>query len=165
MTWSNSTMSDLNNQPLSPSRARAVRREVRLMRAMQSPVVGPVLRRFADPAKLLEMGMAFCSSQVVLTAVEVGLFTELAGGPLSAEQLMCRFGWHPRAAGPFLDALVGMRLLRRDNAGLYSNSRQAALFFDRTRPSYIGGLMELSSRRLYDLWSGLGSLLRTGRPE
>lgn len=147
------------------SRARDVRREALLMRALQSRVVGPVMRHFADPQKVLEMGMAFWSSRVVLTAVEFGVFTELAGGPLSAQGVMDRFGWHARATGPFLDALVGMGLLRRDRAGLYSNSRQASLFLDRGKPSYIGGLMELSSKRLYGLWSGLGDLLRTGRPQ
>jgi hypothetical protein len=150
---------------MEPSRARAVRREVLLMRALQSRVVGPALRCFANPQKILEMGMGFWSSRIVLTAVEFGVFTELAGGPRSAEELIGRFGWHPRAAGAFLDALVGMGLLRRDRAGLYSNSREASLFLDRAKPSYLGGLMELSSRRLYDLWSGLGDLLRTGRPE
>jgi hypothetical protein len=141
-----------------------VRREVLLMRALQGPVVGPLLRYLADPQKVLERGMGFWSSRVVLTAVEFGVFTELARGPLSADALRGRLGWHPRAAGPFLDALVGMGLLRRDRAGLYSNSRQAALFLDRARPSYVGGLMELASKRLYELWSGLGGLLRTGRP-
>jgi hypothetical protein len=150
--------------PLDPARARAVQREMLLMRALQSRVVGPVLRLFADPQKILELGMAFWSSRVVLTAVEFGLFTELARGPRSAQELMDRFGWHPRAVGPFLDALVGLELLHRDRAGLYSNSRQASLFLDRAKPSYIGGLMELSSKRLYGLWSGLGELLRTGRP-
>src|SRR5262245_23004531 len=148
--------------PIDPCRARDIRREVRLMRALQSRLVGPALRQFADPQKILGLGLAFWSSRVVLTAVEFGVFTELAAGALTARALIDRFGWHPRAAGPFLDALVGMGLLRRDRTGLYSNSRQAALFLDRTRPSYIGGLMELSSKRLYDLWSGLGDLLRTG---
>jgi hypothetical protein len=150
---------------MEPSRAHAVRREKLLMRALQSRVVGPVLRCLADPQKILEMGMGFWSSRVVLTAVEFGVFTELAGGPLSEQGMIERFGWHARAAAPFLDTLVGMGLLRRDPAGLYSNSRQAGLFLDRARPSYIGGLMELSSKRLYDLWTGLGNLLRTGRPQ
>jgi hypothetical protein len=35
---------------------------------------------------------------------------------------------------------------------------------DRAKPSYLGALMELSSRRLFNLWSGLGDLLQTGRP-
>ncbi|MFI5783486.1 methyltransferase [Nocardia sp. NPDC051570] len=145
-------------------RARDIRRELLLMRAFQSRVGGPVLRRFADPQKILQTGMAFWSSRVVLTAVEFGVFTELAVSPLSKQELIDRLGWHPRAAGPFLGALVDLGLLRCNRAGLYANSREAALFLDRAKPSYIGGLMELSSNRLYDLWSGLGDLLRTGSP-
>ncbi|MFC9436473.1 methyltransferase [Nocardia sp. NPDC057030] len=141
-----------------------LRRELLLMKAFQSRIAGPVLRRFADPQQILETGMAFWPSRVVLTAVEQGVFTELAVRPLSQQDLMDRLNWHPRAAGPFLAALVDLGLLRRDRAGRYVNSRQAALFLDRAKPSYIGGLMELSSTRLYDLWSGLGGLLRTGKP-
>ena len=135
------------------------------MRLLQSRIMGSVLRRFADPQKLLELGMSFWSSRVVLTAVVLGLFSELAKGPLSAPELMNQLGWHHRATAPFLDSLVGMRLLRRDKVGRYSNSRQSALFLDKARLSYIGGLMELSSKRLYELWSGMENLLRTGRPE
>ncbi|MCW2652347.1 MAG: methyltransferase [Mycobacterium sp.] len=135
------------------------------MRAFQNRLTGAVLRRLAGPQSVVEVGMAFWSSRVVLTAVEFGLFTELAAGPLSAHEIIERLGWHRRAGGPVLDALVGMRLLRRDPAGRYSNSRRGALFLDRGRPSYLGGLMELSSKRLFDLWSGLGGLLQTGRPE
>src|ERR1700676_4877927 len=144
--------------------ARTLRREVWLMRAFQSRVAGPVLRRFARPQNILELGMGFWSSRVVLTAVEFGVFTQLAAGPLSRQRIIDNLGWHPRAAGPVLDALVGLGLLRRDRTGLYSNSRRGALFLDRAKPSYLGGLMELSSKRLFELWSGLGELLQTGRP-
>ena len=47
----------------------------------------------------------------------------------------------------FLGALVAMGLLRRTRAGRYANTRRAALYLDRTRPTYIGGLIELSSTR------------------
>jgi hypothetical protein len=67
-------------------------------------------------------------------------------------------------AGPVLDALVALGLLRRDRAGRYLNSRRGGLFLDRAKPSYLGGLMELSSKRLFNLWSGLGDLLQTGHP-
>jgi hypothetical protein len=73
-------------------------------------------------------------------------------------------GWHSRAAGTPLDALVAVALLRRDKAGRYANTIRSAMFLDRTKPSYVGGLLELSSKRLYDLWSALDDLLRTGRP-
>lgn len=93
-----------------------------------------------------------------------GVFTELASGPLSQQELTHKLGWHRRAAGPVLETLVALGLLRRDRTGRYANTRRANLFLDREKPSYIGGLMELSSKRLYDIWSGLGGLLRTGRP-
>ena len=141
-----------------------VRRERLMMRAFQNRLVGPVLRKLANPQDIIEDGMAFWSSRLILTAVDRGVFTLLAEGPLSAHTLIDRLGWHPRAATTALDALVAAGLLRRDKAGRYSNTVRASLFLDREKSTYIGGLMELSSRRLYDLWSGLDDLLETGAP-
>jgi hypothetical protein len=41
-----------------------------------------------------------------LSAVEIGLFTELAAGPLDAAAIGERLGIHPRARLDFLDTLV-----------------------------------------------------------
>jgi hypothetical protein len=73
---------------MSHDRARDLRREGLLMRAFQSRITGPVLRRIAGPQNILEMGMAFWSSRVVLAVVEFGVFNQLATGPLSGEELM-----------------------------------------------------------------------------
>lgn len=135
-----------------------------MMRAFQNRFVGPVLRRATGPERLMREGMGFWASRVVLIAVESGLFSDLATGPATSNELMNRLAWHPRGTGAFLDALVGLGLLKRDRTGRYRNSLRASLFLDRKKPSYVGGIMELSSRRLYDLWSGLGDLLTTGRP-
>jgi len=161
----NSGRSSPDAQSAGQMPAADLRREILLMKALQNPVTHRALRCFADPQQLLESGMAFWSSQVVLTAVDCGLFTLLAAGPQSADQLTEQLGWHPRAASVFLDSLVAMDLLRRDSNERYANTRHASWFLDRNKPSYIGGLMELSSRRLYDLWSHLGDLLRTGQPQ
>jgi hypothetical protein len=69
------------------------------MRAFQSRITGPVLRRIAGPQNILELGMAFWSSRVVLAAVEFGVFTQLAAGPLSGERMMDKLGWHPNGRG------------------------------------------------------------------
>ena len=143
---------------------REIRRELLLMRALQSRLVGPLLRRFAGPEYILETGMGYWPSRVVLTAIEFGVFSELARGPLTLSESIDKFGWHPRAAKPLLDTLVALGLLRADRRGRYRNSRKANMFLDRNKPSYIGGLLELSSTRLYDIWSGLPNLLQTGRP-
>ncbi|WP_280409315.1 hypothetical protein, partial [Nocardia brasiliensis] len=48
----------LPSAPLDPGRSRDIRREMLLMRAFQSRLAGPLLRRFADPQRILETGMA-----------------------------------------------------------------------------------------------------------
>jgi precorrin-6B methylase 2 len=141
-----------------------VRRERLMMRAFQNPVIALLLRRVVNPQDVMESGMAFWSSRLTMTAVEKGVFTLLARGPMSAQELTERLGWHPRGAVTALDALVCAGLLRRDKAGRYANTLRASTFLDRAKSTYIGGLMELSSTRLYDLWSGLDGLLETGVP-
>jgi SAM-dependent methyltransferase len=155
---------DLGSVPSVRDRAREIRRERLMMRAFQNPITGPLLRRFGGPQDIVEMGMSFWSSRLILSAVDSGVFTELGNGPASLPELADALGWHPRAAGTALDALVAAGLLRRDKDGRYANTFRTAMFLDRTKPSYVGGLMELSSQRLYDLWSRLDELLRTGRP-
>ena len=69
-----------------------VRRERLMMRAFQNPLVGPLLRKLANPQDIIEEGMAFWSSRLILTAVERGLFTRLADGPMSAQALIDELG-------------------------------------------------------------------------
>ena len=73
------------------------------------------------PERILQTGLAFWPSKTLLSAVEMGLFTELARGPESFAALSGRLGLHPRAARDFLDALVALGFLQRDG-DLYSNT-------------------------------------------
>ncbi len=114
--------------------------------------------------RLLELAMGFMAARTFLTAVEMGLFSELAAGPLATEEIMRRLELHPRSARDFLDALVAMGVLERDD-GRYSNTPAADRFLDRTKPTYIGGILEMWGTRLYGFWSNLGEALRTGNPQ
>jgi len=116
------------------------------------------------PAAIMQLGMGFWGSKTLLSAVELGVFTELAAGPQTLDMLRSRLGLHGRGARDFLDALVALRLLdRRD--GLYVNALDADLFLDRNKPSYVGGLLEMANNRLYPSWGGLTEALRTGQPQ
>jgi hypothetical protein len=90
--------------------------------------------------------------------VELGLFTDLAA------TLCVRLGLHERAARDFLDALVSLGFLERDE-GVYRNAPAADLFLDRHKPSYLGGMLEMANHRLYGFWGSLTEALRTGRPQ
>jgi hypothetical protein len=69
---------------------------------------------------------------------------------------------HDRSARDFLDTLVALKLLDRQD-GHYSNTPETALFRDRTKPSYAGGLLEMANARLYESWGSLTEALKTGR--
>ena len=117
------------------------------------------------PDAIMELGLAFWGSKTLLSAVELGLFSELAdGGALDAEQLRERLGLHPRSATDFFDALVALGMLERED-GRYSNSPATELFLDRAKPSYIGGILEMANARLYGFWGSLTEGLRTGAPQ
>lgn len=117
------------------------------------------------PDYIMQLGLGFWASKTLLSAVELGLFTELAKGPAPAAALSERLGLHARGTRDFLDALVSLKLLERDAAGRYYNAPEAATFLDRARPSYMGGLLEMAGARLYPFWGSLTEALRTGQPQ
>jgi hypothetical protein len=117
------------------------------------------------PDGILQLGTAFWGSKTLLSAVELGLFSELAeAGPLDGEALRDRLGLHPRSATDFFDALVALGMLERED-GRYSNTPETDLFLDRAKPSYVGGMLEMGNARLYGFWGSLTEALRTGAPQ
>ena len=80
------------------------------------------------PEPILSLGLGFWASKTLLSAVELGVFTELAGGPLRQDELNARIGLHPRGSRDFLDALVSLGMLDRQDdryaAAIASSSRR-----------------------------------------
>lgn len=109
----------------------------------------------------MQVGTGFWASKVLLSAVELGLFTELAKEPLDAEALRQRLGLHPRGALDFFDSLVALGFLVR-SGGKYANTQDTGLFLDSKKPGYVGGLLEMANARLYTAWGSLTEALRTG---
>ena len=103
------------------------------------------------PEKILQTGLAFWPAKTLLSAIELGVFTELAHDPETFDWLSARLGLHPRAARDFLDTLVALGFLTR--AGdRYANTAETDLFLDRSKPSYVGGILEMANHRLYPFW-------------
>ena len=115
--------------------------------------------------RIMQTAMGFWASKVLLSAVELDVFAALARNPSDATDLRQRLGIHGRSARDFFDALVAQGLLQRDDAGLYSNGPEAALFLDPALPSYVGGIIEMFNARLFGFWNSLTEALRTGEPQ
>lgn len=124
----------------------------------------PVARDLPAPDPILQLGMGFWGSRTLLSAVELGLFTALARGPMQRDALARELGLHPRSARDFLDALVALGMLERDD-DRYANTAHTGCFLDRNKPGYVGGILEMAGKRLYPFWGSLTEALQTGAPQ
>jgi hypothetical protein len=121
-----------------------------------------------DPAPILQTAFAFWSSKVLLTAVQFGVFTRLAGRSLTGDELGAELGLHPRGIRDFFDALVAMQFLDREGDGpqaKYCNTLAGALYLDQNSPRYVGGWLIMLNDRLFKFWHSLPEALRTGQQQ
>ena len=133
------------------------------MSEAQTAAVEPAAE--ATPDAIMQLGTAFWASKTLLSAVELGVFSELAqAGALDGDALRERLRLHQRSATDFFDALVALGMLERED-GRYANTPATDLFLDQAKPSYVGGILEMANARLYGFWGSLTEGLRTGAPQ
>ncbi|MEU4742606.1 methyltransferase, partial [Actinosynnema sp. NPDC023658] len=114
-------------------------------------------------AVVLELAAGVRKARVLFVAAGLGVFTALAEGEASADELCARLGLHPGAVRDFLHALVALGLLER-HAGRYRNSPVADAHLVPGRPGYLGGFLRFLDEVLHPAWDGLAESLRTGQP-
>ena len=117
-----------------------------------------------SPDAIMQLAFGFWGSKTLLSAVEMGLFTELARQPLDLDEIRRRMNLHERGARDFLDALVALGMLTRED-GRYANTPATDLYLDRAKPTYMGGMLEMLSARLFRFWADLTEGLQTGVPQ
>src|SRR6478735_2060874 len=100
-----------------------------------------------SPERFIQIGMGFWAARAVISAVELGVCTELAKGPQSADALTRSLNINARGARDFLDALVALGVIEREGS-IYRNTPEADQFLDKNKPSYMGGILEMSGARL-----------------
>ncbi|MBS0610037.1 MAG: methyltransferase [Proteobacteria bacterium] len=116
------------------------------------------------PDNIMHLALGFWGSKTLLSAIELGVFSELAKAPADLPALSARLGLHARSADDFLDALVALKMLDRED-GVYRNTPETDMFLDKAKPSYIGGILEMANSRLYPFWGSLTEGLKTGEPQ
>src|SRR5687768_2263037 len=116
------------------------------------------------PERILQSGFGFWSARVLLSAIELGVFTELARGPRTRTQLQRRLELDVHASGDFLDALVSLKLLERegdDDAAVYVNSREAGHYLDARNAADLGQWLQEGHAALAAAWDRLTPMLRS----
>lgn len=117
-----------------------------------------------DPGKIIELSMAFCASKVLLTAVELDLFSRLAQQPMSSETVRAELGLSERGTPDFLETLVRLDMLERRD-GVYHNSALSARYLVRGAPEYMGQFLDRTNQVLYPAWDRFNEALRTGEAQ
>ena len=123
-----------------------------------------------DPSKIMQIGMGFWASKVMLAAVKFKLFTLLAGTSKSGKEIKeaLQLGTSDRHVYDWLDTLVSLGFLKRDGLlddAKYSNAPDTEMFLDTKKPTYIGGILQMANNRLYHHWSNLEEGLLTGKAQ
>ena len=117
------------------------------------------------PERILSIAFGFRNAQVLLAAVELGVFDALAGGPLDGVALAGKLGLAGRGAADFFDALVAMDLLDRDAAGAYANGLEASAWLEPARTRYVGNHLGYLKATQYETWGRLAAAVREGRAQ
>jgi (2Fe-2S) ferredoxin/ubiquinone/menaquinone biosynthesis C-methylase UbiE len=111
------------------------------------------------PDELAQSIRGFQESRVILTALELDLFTAIQSGATAA-QAAAAAGTDARATEMLLNALASLELVRKDGA-VFHNSPVAARFLAAGSPDSARMAM-MHTARLWHRWSGLTECVRTG---
>jgi (2Fe-2S) ferredoxin/predicted O-methyltransferase YrrM len=111
------------------------------------------------PDDLAQTIGVFRESRVMLTAIELDLFTAVGQGA-SATQIAGKLGTAPRATEMLLNALTAMGMLRKQD-GTFRNTPVAARYFVKGSPDDAQAAM-MHTVHLWDRWSTLTECVRAG---
>ena len=115
----------------------------------------------APPDEFTQMVNAWREGRIVLTAVELDLFSAVGDGATVAE-VATRLAADPRGTGCLLHALAALGLLEKRGESFH-NGPVAARFLSAGAPDDCRGAL-LHSAALWHRWSALTECVRTGRP-
>ena len=124
-----------------------------------------------SPEHILQTGLAFWPSKILLTAVKLDLFSLLAEKKsLGGAEIKSTFGFKcsDRHCFDFLDTLVTLGFLHREGlleTAKYTNSANTDIFLDKKKPTYVGGILVMANNRLYPFWNDLETGLMTGEAQ
>lgn len=123
------------------------------------------------PESIMQIGSGFWASKILLAAVRFDLFTLMAEKKFMTGKdvkVVLDLNCSDRHVYDFLDALAGFGFLQREgmmDTARYSNTLDTDTFLDRSKPSYLGGILHMMNDRLYGFWAHLEEGLRTGHPQ
>jgi len=110
-------------------------------------------------ADIFQIGY-YWETKILLTAVQLNLFTTLKGVSLTINQMAEMRGLNPRALELVMNALVAIRVVTKEEK-LYSNTTVAERYLVQSSPEYVGHLLTLHDAE-WKNWGQLEQAVKTG---
>jgi len=111
------------------------------------------------PEEIKNIAAAFQKSRILLSAIELDIFTTLDGHLLTSEDTAKKINADSRGTDRLMNALVASGFLRKTKNKFY-NTEHASEFLVKGKPGYMGGL--LHTNHLYQTWGTLTDAVRKG---
>jgi len=112
------------------------------------------------PDSIFQIASGFMASKHLYVANEVGLFEQLAEGPITLDELSKRSGVPRRTIRILADALVALGFADRQ-ADRYQNGPVAATFLSGRTPADLRPFLRFWNRVSYPCWIQLEASIRT----
>ena len=116
-----------------------------------------------SPERLMQFTFGFAPPLMIETAIRYGVFDILDSGAKSLDALCAETGTSPRGLRMVLDALVGLDVLSKNDAGYYALTEESATFLVTGKPSYHGAFFLLTKEPMLSSWSKLDEVVKSGR--
>jgi len=105
-----------------------------------------------SPEDIRELANAFRASRVLLSAIELKIFTILDNHMMTSEEVAKKINANPRATDRLMNALCGMEILKKVKEKFY-NSDLPAKYLIEGKPEFMGNLYHTNN--LWNSWSHL----------
>jgi len=112
------------------------------------------------PQELREIVYNFRESRLILTALELELFTAVGEGSKTSADVSKIISSNIRATDRLMNVLCNMNLLEKENEK-FSNTEFSYRYLVKNSPDYISNLMHASN--LWDSWSNLTEIIKEGK--
>jgi len=112
--------------------------------------------------ELLRISGSYWTCCAVQAAVQLDLFTALADGPRTEEQLSASLSCDLRALHMLITSLVALEFLERKGETVIA-SPSALMYLAKTSPEYVGFIIRHHAH-IMPAWTGLAESVRSGRP-
>lgn len=102
------------------------------------------------------------TSKIIFVATYYDIFTLLHNRGKSLDELTKYLELDPRVTGLLLNALVSLGLLKKEGI-FYHNTPVSDNYLVQGKPNFMGNNLKMQEL-LWDCWSGLRNVLKTGKP-